>query len=114
AVVLTLSPADMRDSSHHARAALGLSRRGFLGWLATLPVASTIVGCIKPTTESSRALDDSTLVSLGASVLPSELGESGVRGAVSRFQAWVNGYAPGAELNHGYGTAEIKRTPPDP
>jgi hypothetical protein len=47
-------------------------------------------------------------------VLPTELGDEGREQAVRAFEAWASGYEPVAELNHGYGTAEIRYGPPDP
>jgi hypothetical protein len=51
---------------------------------------------------------------VGRLVLPSELGSEGRERAVQAFEAWAYGYQPVAELNHGYGTSEIRYGPPDP
>ena len=56
----------------------------------------------------------STLVAVGDAVLPAELGPQGVARAVSAFERWMDGYRPGAEANHGYGTARIERLSADP
>jgi hypothetical protein len=54
------------------------------------------------------------LGALGDAILPAELGEQGVTRAVADFQRWRDGYQPGAEANHGYGTGKIERLPADP
>jgi hypothetical protein len=54
------------------------------------------------------------LTALGDAVLPAELGEQGVTRAVADFQRWMDGYRPGAEANHGYGTGKLEQLPPDP
>lgn len=59
-------------------------------------------------------LDPRLLRALGGAVLPSELGDSGVERAVQGFERWLAGYREGAELVHGYGTAEIRYTGPSP
>ena len=54
------------------------------------------------------------LDALGDAVLPAELGADGVSRAVAEFQRWMDGYRPGAEANHGYGTGKIEHLPADP
>jgi hypothetical protein len=54
------------------------------------------------------------LDAVGDAVLPAELGADGVTRAVAEFQRWMDGYQPGAEANHGYGTGRIERLPADP
>lgn len=54
------------------------------------------------------------LGALGDTILPAELGEQGIARAVADFQRWMDGYRPGAEANHGYGTGKIERLPADP
>lgn len=54
------------------------------------------------------------LGALGEAVLPADLGAVGVERAVSEFERWMQGYQPGAEVNHGYGTARIERLTADP
>ena len=51
------------------------------------------------------------LDALGDAVLPAELGADGVSRAVVEFQRWMDGYRPGAEANHGYGTGKIEHLP---
>ena len=49
-------------------------------------------------------------------VLPSRLGPEGVAKVVDGFRDWLDGYRPGAERSHGYGSGsmEIRHLPPDP
>jgi hypothetical protein len=59
-------------------------------------------------------LDPVLLRALGAGVLPGELGSEGVARVVAGFARWLAGYREGAELLHGYGSGEIRRTGPSP
>ncbi len=54
------------------------------------------------------------LDALGDAVLPAALGADGVARAIAEFQRWMDGYEPGAEANHGYGTGRIEQLPADP
>jgi len=96
------------------------TRRAFLTWLSGLGAA--IGAGLRPrhalaTTptegavgEQATTLDATTVTKLAEAVLPSELGDSGF-GRVSRaFTQWVGAYRQGAELNHHYGSAEIRQT----
>jgi hypothetical protein len=65
-------------------------------------------------TASVRRLDAAILRAVAEVVLPSELGDAGREEAVADFEAWANEYEPVAEMNHGYGTSEIRYGPPDP
>ena len=47
-------------------------------------------------------------------MLPSELGDAGREQAVQGFERWAEAYEPVPELNHGYGTSEIRYGPADP
>lgn len=60
-------------------------------------------------------LEPGLLRALGGAVLPAgELGAEGVERVVAGFERWLEGFEPVAELNHGYGTAEIEYGLPDP
>jgi hypothetical protein len=66
-------------------------------------------------TTPRTTLPNATLLgALGDAVLPAELGAEGVTRAVDAFQRWMDGYRPGAEANHGYGTGRIERLAADP
>ena len=62
----------------------------------------------------ARGLTHSLLDALGDAVLPAELGPTAMTRAVGEFQRWMDGYRPGAEANHGYGTGRIEQLPADP
>jgi hypothetical protein len=47
-------------------------------------------------------------------VLPSTLGDEGRAEVLQRFRAWLKGYEPGAELDHGYGHTRLQTTGPAP
>jgi hypothetical protein len=55
-----------------------------------------------------------TLGALATVVLPSELGASGIRDIARRFEVWVRGYRPGAEMDHGYGFTRLRTKPASP
>ena len=49
-----------------------------------------------------------TLRQLARMVLPSELGREGCDRLADRFEQWVRGYRPNAEMEHGYGFTRIR------
>ena len=63
---------------------------------------------------SGRPPNAALLEALGDAVLPAELGADGVARAAQAFEQWMDGYRPGAEANHGYGTGRIEQLPADP
>ncbi len=92
-----------------------INRRGFLGSVAAaLPVAAASHRVLKRTKPGTPGLDDELIRALGRAVLPAELGSDGIDRVVAGFHSWLEEYEPGAELNHGYGTADIEFTPADP
>ena len=66
------------------------------------------------TAQPGRDLAGPLLDTVGAVVLPAEIGDEGRAQAVADFAAWVRDYRAVPELNHGYGTHEIRYGPPDP
>lgn len=99
---------------------MGISRRGFVkAATAALPVV-VLPGCAPQgeRTGSSQAdariLDPTMLRAVADVVLPSEPGPDAIELAVAGFEAWVAGYRPAAELDHGYGSGDIRYTGPDP
>lgn len=60
------------------------------------------------------SLDQDLLRAVGQSVLPGELDLSGRDRVLAGFLAWLKEYRPEAELDHGYGTSEIRQTPSHP
>ena len=68
-----------------------------------------------PSVTQNRTLPGDLLRAVAAVVLPvSALGPEGVEQAVVEFESWVAGFEPVAELEHGYGTSQIRYGPPDP
>jgi hypothetical protein len=51
------------------------------------------------------------LRALAAAILPSSLGRDQTDRVADRFAAWVRGYRPGADLEHGYGSPRIRSKP---
>ena len=95
------------------------ARRSFLariaGMLAALPLIDRHAERIARRSRSIPAQPNaSQLAALAAAVLPAELGSTGMSRAVADFQRWMDGYRPGAEINHGYGTGRIERLEADP
>jgi len=91
-----------------------LSRRTFLGFvIASVPLSHGItIGMLRPV--QRQALDNPLLLALGSAVLPAELGTVGIGSATAQLQTWIREYLPGAERNHGYGSARIQTTGADP
>lgn len=96
-------------------------RRSFVARLAGLVAAWPVVGRVRvgravAAIGSPRSLTEpnAALLALGDAILPAELGTAGVTRAVAEFQQWIDGYQPGAEANHGYGTGKIERLTADP
>lgn len=98
-------------------------RRTFVAWLAALlPALAVARGIVAPWRRRDalgarrRAAQPNVaiLAALAATVLPQQLGPDGLARAALRFRRWMDEYRPDEELNHGYGTARIGRTPADP
>lgn len=62
----------------------------------------------------ARGLDPALLRAVAVLTLPSEVGDAGREQAVQEFERWATAYEPVPELNHGYGTSEIRYGPADP
>ena len=83
--------------------------------LAALPLIDRHVARFARPSSATAAQPNATqLAALAAAVLPAELGAAGTSRAATDFQRWMDGYRPGAEVNHGYGTARIERLNADP
>jgi hypothetical protein len=93
-----------------------LDRRRFVGTLAVLPAAYALA---EAQTEQHLGMlfvaptDRALLQALAGAILPEELGAR-MSELADRFERWVSNFRPGAELNHGYGTGELRNTPADP
>lgn len=92
-----------------------MDRRGFVRSVgATLPVLA-LPGCEPvPARPPREGLEPARLRAVAEVVLPGELGDQGRERIVSGFEAWLAGYRPVAERDHGYGTGDIRYTGPDP
>ncbi len=90
-----------------------LKRSGVALSAVALPACAPDGGSAGGDTPSAR-IDGTLLRAVGDLVLPAELGESGRAGAVAAFERWAEAYDPVPELNHGYGTSEIRYGPADP
>jgi len=86
-------------------------RRFVLGLAALVPlpfVARRLHGL------AVQSLDPALLRALADAILPAELGRTGIERAAGDFERWLRGYREGAEILHGYGSGEIRRTGPSP
>ena len=92
-------------------------RRNFLKTTGAA-VSAVAVGACRPASSpvpaSPRALSPEVLRAIAPVVLPSELGDEGQKAAIRDFERWVEAYEAVPELDHGYGTAEIRYGPGDP
>lgn len=100
-------------------AVFSLTRRRLLGWLSVLAVGGAWrrvrAGTPAPgAVQGGPQLPPQMLLAVGAAVLPSELGTSGVERAVRAFSNWIVGYHADAELVHAYGSAELATSPASP
>ena len=78
--------------------------KGFAGGAAALWAAD----------ESFPQDQEATLEALAFVALPSSLGRAKTDELAMKFVRWVRGYAPGAEMEHGYGFTRIESRPPSP
>jgi hypothetical protein len=92
------------------------SRRSFLSWIGGLAAAAGLGGAVRadaqPATSGPQGqgtgLDSTLLRALAEAVLPGELGDIDTARVSRAFARWAEGYRPGAELNHPYGSATIR------
>lgn len=95
-------------------------RRSFLKRSATALSALALTRCAPDATGTAadqadaRALPGDTLRAVAEVVLPGELDADERERTVRDFEAWLAGFRPVVEQNHGYGTSEISYGPPDP
>lgn len=94
-------------------------RRAFLRSSAAALSAAALGGAVPARAAGARDgpsadIDPGLLRAVAEVTLPSELGAEGREEAVARFEAWLEAFEPASELNHGYGTSEIRYGPPDP
>jgi hypothetical protein len=84
-----------------------LDRRAFLQSVSALaPVVAA--GCSRGATSATTSVDEALLLAVATVVLPTELSTSGVEQVSRQFLTWLAAYRPSAELNHDYGSGEIR------
>jgi hypothetical protein len=94
-------------------------RRHFLSWVTAFVA---LPSAVRASVRRARARDatrrtipsQAQVRALGSTVLPSELGQARTEIASDAFWRWMDGYRPGAELLHPYGSPRISYTPPSP
>jgi hypothetical protein len=91
-----------------------LTRRAFLGWLATTVPLAVIVRRAHAAAVLHLEADPRTLAALGQTVLPASLGAEDVRRATEEFRRWLAGYREGADVNHPYLASRLRVTGPTP
>ena len=93
-------------------------RRTFLKRSGAALSAAAVSGCVPDGVERERAstagLHPELLRAVADVTLPSDLEDASREDAVQAFERWALDFEPVAELNHGYGTSEIRYGPPDP
>jgi hypothetical protein len=92
---------------------LRLTRRTFVGWIGSLGAFIGLSPWLRRP-PAQAPVGERELLPLGEAVLPDELGTDGVQSAVRTFARWLAAYRPDAEVLHGYGTGELRSTPPNP
>ena len=97
---------------------MSADRRTFLKRSGAALSVAAVSGCLPDSAEreadSAAPLEAATLRAVAEVVLPTELEDAPREEAVQAFEQWASEYEPVAELNHGYGTSEIRYGPPDP
>ncbi len=94
-------------------------RRSFLKTTGAVVSGAAVGACTPrgPSTEAEgsgeRTLNEGLLRAVAEVVLPTELGRTGHQQVVAGFRTWASGYQAVPELDHGYGTSEIRYGPPD-
>jgi len=93
-------------------------RRRFLKASAGVVSGLALTSCGEESPEIAQAapgLDRTTLDALARIALPyGALGDAGTLRAVDEFLAWLDGFEPVAERDHGYGTSDVAYGPPHP
>ena len=97
---------------------MSADRRTFLKRSGAALSVAAVSGCVLDSAEreadSAAPLEAATLRAVAEVVLPTDLGDASREDIVQAFERWAFEYEPVAELNHGYGTSEVRYGPPDP
>ena len=91
-----------------------LSRRTFLASLASAVPLAVVVRRAHAAAVTHLTSEPATLDALAEAILPSALGNAGIKKEVAAFREWGTGYREGAEVNHGYGTSRLRSLGPTP
>lgn len=107
--------ADGRPSPGRRRF-LGASGAAVAAAMAPIPLREVAEAAGQPEdANGGRRLDLPLLRALAEAVLPTEIGDEGVRDALRDFVRWLDGFEPVAELPHPYlSSDEVRYGPPDP
>lgn len=82
-----------------------INRRVFLNSTVVGVSALTAGGCSRP-----PFVTETDLLALGEVVLPAELDAEQLQDVIANFQNWIDGHRSGREVNHGYGTGDLRYT----
>lgn len=95
---------------------LGASGAAVAAAVAPVPLREAAATTPQPEgADGGRRLDLPLLRALAEAVLPTEIGDAGVRDALRDFVRWLDGFEPVAELPHPYlSSDEVRYGPPDP
>ena len=95
---------------------LGASGAAVAAVVAPVPLRETSAATPQPEeANGGRRLDLPLLRALAEAVLPTEIGDAGIRDALRDFVRWLDGFEPVAELPHPYlSSDEVRYGPPDP
>jgi hypothetical protein len=91
-----------------------LSRRSFLGWLATAVPLAVVVRRAHAASVAELQRGSPMLNALAAAVLPGDLSPAELDAQVREFQRWTSEYREGAEVNHAYGSSRLRTLGPTP
>ena len=92
-----------------------MQRRTLLQWLAAVPAMLPLQPLrllAQPRELTPDAIAE--LHAIAPTVLPSTLGDKGVRSVTDKFVAWTRGYREGVPLVHGYGHPRLQKSGPSP
>jgi hypothetical protein len=92
-----------------------MQRRTLLQWLAAVPALLPLQPfrlLAQPRELTPDAIAE--LHAIAPTVLPSTLGDKGVRSVTDKFVAWTRGYREGVPLVHGYGHPRLQKSGPSP
>jgi hypothetical protein len=92
-----------------------MKRRTLLRWLAAVPALSRF-DSIRVFAQPRELTPDAIAVlhDIAPTVLPTTLGDKGMRSVTDKFVGWARGYREGVALAHGYGHPRLQKSGPSP